>query len=1138
MRRALDAVLAVAIAEARVAARLPRMWVFVALGCGSVLLAYGYYFYAHGLLSASAPSMAYFSPRFQAAAINVYLLWVFLAAAAFLAFDIGERNQRERIAEVIDCRPVANLVLVAGRLVGLLCVTWVPMLMVVLVVQLFGWGSRAAGWWLGEPVEPVAQTAFLLVDALPILAFWIALVLALAALVRNRLLVILVVLAVLGLQMWAYTSVPAYLYAGLSPLSAQLGWASDIVPRFAEPEMGVQRGSLVLLATAFVCVAAVAQPRADEAAGSRYFAIAAVLAGIAVFGVVWATLIGVDDVRVREQWRAAHEAAREALTPPDVESLSGSIVIVPGDRLEIDVQLRLAKPARLTRLVFSLNPGMRVDHLAIEGQAMRFSHEDGLLIVDLPPALSKGGTHMTLRAAGVPDERFAYLDSAVDWRRRPSTSNLALLGTESALFDRGFVALMPGTAWFPRTGANFARPGSPPDFHDVDLTVELPPDWLVAGPGRREDVGHRGQRSRVRFRPEVPVSEIGLLAGRFERFAATVGGGVEVELLLHPEHLATPAYFADAADALVAEIERLFGEAEALGIPYPLGALSLVEVPSRLRGYRGGWRMETAMAMPGVLMAKEHGLPTTRFGGPLDARSLAEADDPARSKVLDLWVHTSNDVVGGADVHRGFAHNLFRAFTPASGPGGDALDFVCFELAFRLLTERNLPIARGFSAHRFDNNGYVGAVFGRAVQAMAAGHFGPLSLFFPYVQRHSVWTLASTTSLVELPRHGAAKLAEDAMLLRASSVAQAMYDGLGRAGAGAVLAELRRRFAGRTFDADDLASTALGVGADLEALLGDWLGDSGLPGYLVGQAHVVRLTDDESGGQRYQARVHIRNDETVPGVVHVSTDRWGFLTRGSGPVRVPGMTSIEVGLVLPEPPDQLWLHPYGSLNRTAIRIDVPLDLDPTGAVDQEAFVGTRSSNWVPRSSGIVVDDLDAGFKAIGNSFGNRVGALRRTIRYWEIDVDRGLPVMERRRGEWIRREVPSARGKYRHTAALVRAGGGEDQVAFEAHLDGPGRWQLDYHIPNRHLPPPPGRSDDFAATVFDALGSMDLRLESGGVVTAIAFDAGAAEIGWNKVGEFDLNHRDVRLVVSNRTDGETVVADAIRWRRIDGSPTR
>ena len=156
---------------------------------------------------------------------------------------------------------------------------------------------------------------------------------------------------------------------------------------------------------------------------------------------------------------------------------------------------------------------------------------------------------------------------------------------------------------------------------------------------------------------------------------------------------------------------------------------------------------------------------------------------------------------------------------------------------------------------------------------MAAGHFGPLSLFYSLrPDRHSVWTLVSSTTLAEnCHRHHATKLAEDAMLLRASFVAQAMYDGLGRAGAAAVLAELRRRFAGRTFDADDLASTALGVGADLKALLGDWLrrpGASGLLGWRgargpacrrrVGRATLpgARPRSERRAGPRRSTRVH------------------------------------------------------------------------------------------------------------------------------------------------------------------------------------------------------------------------------------------------------------------------------------------
>lgn len=146
-------------------------------------------------------------------------------------------------------------------------------------------------------------------------------------------------------------------------------------------------------------------------------------------------------------------------------------------------------------------------------------------------------------------------------------------------------------------------------------------------------------------------------------------------------------------------------------------------------------------------------------------------------------------------------------------------------------------------------------------------------------------------------------------------------------------------------------------------------------------------------------------------------------------------------------------------------------------------------------------------------------------------MDHGLPVWEQERGAWFRPRVPSAWGKYRQTAALVRPGPGDQAVVFEARLDA-ARWELAYHLPDRHVPPPPGRSAEFASTVFDAPGSLEMHLvESGGQETAIRFDAGAAEVGWNKVGEFDLEDGDVRLVVTNRTDGEVAVADAIRWSR-------
>ena len=63
-----------------------------------------------------------------------------------------------------------------------------------------------------------------------------------------------------------------------------------------------------------------------------------------------------------------------------------------------------------------------------------------------------------------------------------------MLGFMPGLFDQSYVALMPGIRWLPSAGAdtpNGAARTHPPDYFNVDLTVEVPEGWLVAGPGRR-----------------------------------------------------------------------------------------------------------------------------------------------------------------------------------------------------------------------------------------------------------------------------------------------------------------------------------------------------------------------------------------------------------------------------------------------------------------------------------------------------------------------------------------------------------------------------------------------------------------------------------------------------------------------------
>ena len=61
------------------------------------------------------------------------------------------------------------------------------------------------------------------------------------------------------------------------------------------------------------------------------------------------------------------------------------------------------------------------------------------------------------------------------------------------------------------------------------------------------------------------------------------------------------------------------------------------------------------------------------------------------------------------------------------------------------------------------------------------------------------------------------------------------------------------------------------------------------------------------------------------------------------------------------------------------------------------------------------------------------------------------------------------------------------------------------------------------------LGRYDLTVSAGQRAWSLEFDSSAAERGWNDLGTFDLSAGTVRLRVSDATDGESVIADAIRW---------
>ena len=134
----------------------------------------------------------------------------------------------------------------------------------------------------------------------------------------------------------------------------------------------------------------------------------------------------------------------------------------------------------------------------------------------------------------------------------------------------------------------------------------------------------------------------------FERYEVEQDG-VTFALLMHRDHVANRSLFSGAAGPISEHLQRLLEQARALGIPYPYNGLTVAEVPAKLRVFRGGWPMGTAQSFPGLLLTREHGVPTARFDRRFASFEAADDSDADRGlwKVSAAEGYSAADQTGG-----------------------------------------------------------------------------------------------------------------------------------------------------------------------------------------------------------------------------------------------------------------------------------------------------------------------------------------------------------------------------------------------------------------------------------------------------------------------------------------------------------
>ena len=145
-------IMAIARAERRTISRLLRYWIFLSLAYLVTFIPYARQSYIHGVFSSYSGILGALAPCFLMSQIGLYYSVTFLIGTIFLAFDVRERDKRERVVEVLDSRPYSNLELVIGRFLGIFLSSWIPIVTLAIIFEVAGLILMGLGSPVGEPI--------------------------------------------------------------------------------------------------------------------------------------------------------------------------------------------------------------------------------------------------------------------------------------------------------------------------------------------------------------------------------------------------------------------------------------------------------------------------------------------------------------------------------------------------------------------------------------------------------------------------------------------------------------------------------------------------------------------------------------------------------------------------------------------------------------------------------------------------------------------------------------------------------------------------------------------------------------------------------------------------------------------------
>src|SRR6056297_180327 len=569
--------------------------------------------------------------------------------AVFLATDFMKRDKKQDTAEVIFVRPISNGEYIWGKIYGNLRVFLALNLIILVIPLIFTLVTKDMSF------DPLGYGLYFALISIPTLLFIFGLSFFLMAWIKNQAVVLLILLGYIALTLFYLSDKFYYIFDYMS-FNIPMIW-SEFTGLANSSRILLHKGLYISLGISLVFFTVLLMKRLRQSHSNYLFSITG---GLLFLGI--ATWLAANHVDKELDMRRF----REKLINLNDQYLQEKLPTIgrynlelqhQGQRVKIRADMMVHNPGSddLDTLLFSLNPGFKLETCLIDDKESTYIQKEHLVIIErnLPAGDS---LRLNFQYSGHPDERVCYLDVPNQILFKGEHQTLFRVPKRFSFIRSDYLMFTPELLWYPVPGTGFSSKnvaGFRKNFARYRLKVNPSEDLTVLSQG---EVSRR--KDQWTFRPDEPLTCMSVIAGKYQRDSLTAGG-ITYNIYYKEGHDFYRGFFTEIQDTIPSIVSDVMGNYESeLHLDYPYDELSIVEVPAHFYTYKKNFTLANEGSLPEMVLLKERAytLNGADFGRAIKRiQRRRDADQTTEQMKVDLFrrfIHSN--FIEGEDFRMGW----------------------------------------------------------------------------------------------------------------------------------------------------------------------------------------------------------------------------------------------------------------------------------------------------------------------------------------------------------------------------------------------------------------------------------------------------------------------------------------------------